>query len=177
MDDESKVPQEAIISDEELELDLNLDDDTEDVEAIKAELEKTKQFARQALARAKKAEAKTKVEEKPKPQKTLSKPFEDSILKDVAELKLTEKKRQTGYKLGLSPEETDTLFRFAGNEDPEEAFENPFFKAGLKEFRKEKSVQNAIPSSSNRTKAVSGKTFAEMTEAERKANWGKFTEA
>lgn len=176
MDDESKVPQEAIISDEELELDLNLDDDTEDVEAIKAELEKTKQFARQALARAKKAEAKTKVEEKPKPQKTLSKTSDESVLKDIAELKLIEKKRQTGYKLGLSPEETDTLFRFAGNEDAEVAFENPFFKAGLKEFRKEKSVQDAIPSGSNRAKTVSGKTFSEMTEAERKANWAKITE-
>lgn len=165
---------EAIIPDEELELDLSLDD-TEDVEALKAQIEKDARIKRQLLARAKKAEFEKK--EEAKPQKTLSKPFEDSILKDVAELKLTEKKRQTGYKLGLSPEETDTLFRFAGNEDPEEAFENPFFKAGLKEFRKEKSVQNAIPSSSNRTKAVSGKTFAEMTEAERKANWGKFTEA
>lgn len=54
MDDESKVQQEAIISDEELELDLNLDD-TEDVGA-QAEETVSKDKFRQVLARAKKAE-------------------------------------------------------------------------------------------------------------------------
>lgn len=50
---------EATISNEELELENNLDD-VEDVELAKEEAEKAKQFARQALARAKKAEAELK---------------------------------------------------------------------------------------------------------------------
>lgn len=47
---------EATISDEELELELDLDD-TEDVEALKAKIAEKDTFARQAVARAKKAEA------------------------------------------------------------------------------------------------------------------------
>lgn len=92
---------------------------------------------------------------------------------DIEFLKLAEKKRQVGYKHGLSPEETDRLFRFAGNEDPDEVFKDPFFQAGLKEFRAQKSVEGAIPSSTNHSKKVDGKTFAEMTPEERKKNWGK----
>lgn len=50
---------EATISDEELELELNLDDN-EDVAALKAELERKDKILKQVLARAKKAEAKSK---------------------------------------------------------------------------------------------------------------------
>lgn len=166
--------QEAIIPDEELELDLNLDD-TEDVEALKAELEKERAIRKQLLARAKKAEALKKEEAKPqKPLSTKTK-LDDEVLKDIAELKLSDKKRHIGYKLGLSPEETDTLFRFAGGEDPEEAFNNQFFQAGLKEFRKDKAVQEAIPSSTSKARTIAGKDFKSMTEEERKANWAKIT--
>ena len=60
------VPEEAIIPQEELDLELELDN-TEDVEALKAELEKTKTFARQTNARAKKAEEELKALKKPVP--------------------------------------------------------------------------------------------------------------
>ncbi len=50
---------EATISNEELELENDLED-VEDIEQVKEETEKAKQFARQALARAKKAEAELK---------------------------------------------------------------------------------------------------------------------
>lgn len=94
---------------------------------------------------------------------------------DIEFLKLAEKKRQVGYKHGLSPEETDRLFRFAGKEDPDEVFKDPFFQAGLKEFRAQKAVEGAIPSSTNHSRKIDGKTFAEMTPEERKKNWSKIT--
>lgn len=56
---------ETIISDEELELATELED-TEDVEALKAQIEKDKIAKAQILARAKKAEAENKELKKPK---------------------------------------------------------------------------------------------------------------
>lgn len=64
-EDKEIVPEEAIIPQEELDLELELDD-TEDVEAIKAKAEQATTFARQALARAKKAEAENALLKKPK---------------------------------------------------------------------------------------------------------------
>lgn len=64
MDNELE-PQEAIIPEEELDLDLELDN-ADDVEALKQQVEKKDTFARQALARAKKAEAEVAALKKPK---------------------------------------------------------------------------------------------------------------
>lgn len=129
------------------------------------------------FARAKKAETELKTiksQNPPKPLPDKPKSVEDNDLaKDVTYLKVAEKKRQVGYRLALSPEETDKLFRFAGDSDPEEAFKDPFFKAGLTEFRREKRVAEATPSTSNRSRKVEGKTFAEMTSEERAKNWDK----
>ena len=105
--------------------------------------------------------------------KTKPSEVDDEIVSDVKSLKLAEKKRQFGYKHSLSPEETDRLFRYAADADPEEALKDPFFQAGLKEFRREKRVKEAIPSSSNRSAKVDGKTFSEMTSEERAKNWNK----
>lgn len=139
-------------------------DDTEDVEALKAELEKERQAKRQIFARLKK-------QGKPHIKNNLA----EDVVKDISDLKLAEKKRQYGYKLGLSPEETDNLFRFAGNEDPEETFKNTFFQAALRESRKQQDIDEATPSVGNRSIKVDGKTFKEMNEEERKANWPKIT--
>lgn len=59
------VQEEAIIPQEELDLELELDN-TEDVEALKANAKKQNDFARQAVARAKKAEDELKILKKPK---------------------------------------------------------------------------------------------------------------
>jgi hypothetical protein len=159
MEEEEQVV-DATMSDEELELDLE-----PEAEPIEETVPKS-QYA-QVLARAKAAESKLKAS-------TLSKPEQDiSLEKDVKELKVAEKKRQFGYQHELSPEETDRLFRFAGNGDPEETLKDPFFQAGLKESRREARVKDATPSSSSRASKVDGKTFADMTSEERKKNWGK----
>lgn len=106
--------------------------------------------------------------------KTLTTPkVDENLVKDIQELKVAEQKRQFGYKHSLSPEETDRLFKFAGNGDPAEALNDPFFQAGLKEFRRSQRIAEATPSSSNRSSKIDGKTFAEMTEEERQKNWTK----
>jgi hypothetical protein len=62
MDENPIVPTEATIPEEELDLELELGDDSEeeDIAAIKAKAEKMETFARQAVARAKKAEEENK---------------------------------------------------------------------------------------------------------------------
>jgi len=111
------------------------------------------------------------------PALTTTKPdISDDVVAKVNRLDLSEKKRQFGYKNGLSPEETDKLFKYAGNDKPEEALKDPFFQSGLTEFRKQNSVKSAIPRSTNRTtSSVEGKSFKDMTPAEREKNWGKIT--
>ncbi len=71
MDEDPIVPEEAIIPNEELDLDLELDD-TDDVEALKAQIEQEKTAKAQILARAKKAEAELALTKKPKPATTQS---------------------------------------------------------------------------------------------------------
>ncbi len=81
--------------------------------------------------------------------------------------------KQFGYRNSLSPEETDLLFKFAGDTDPGEALKDNDFKDLLDVRRKRTKVADAIPSSSTRSTRVEGKTFKEMTSEERAANWGK----
>ena len=83
MEDETPiVPTEAIIPEEELDLELELDN-TEDVEALKARNEKVETFARQAVARAKKAEEELKVLKTPKAPAPVASPqanVEETVL-------------------------------------------------------------------------------------------------
>lgn len=58
-----KEPEEAIIPDEELDFEL---EDTEDVEVLKAQIEKDAQAKKQLVARAKKAEEENRLLKKPK---------------------------------------------------------------------------------------------------------------
>lgn len=154
---------------------VETEETTESTETAEVDVEKLKEINRKLFERAKKAEAEAKAF-KAKQTLTTKSPkvkIEDDVLKDIEQLKLSEKKRQAGYKFGLSPEETDKLFAYAGDTDPEQVLKDPFFQAGLKEVRAQKRVSDAIPSSSNRSTKVDGKSFAEMTEEERAKNWNK----
>ena len=104
---------------------------------------------------------------------TPSPKIEEDVISDVKELKQAEKKRQFGYKNSLSPEETDLLFRVAGDKDPSEVIKEDDFKDLLAVRRTRNRVANAIPSSSARSTRIEGKSFKEMTPEERAANWGK----
>jgi hypothetical protein len=92
----------------------------------------------------------------------------------VAELKLSEEKRQFAYAKGYSPEETDYIFDFAKGrgKKAEEVVEHPFIKAGITALREEKNVSDNTPGPSGRAPKVEGKTFGEMKPEERKNNFG-----
>lgn len=111
-----------------------------------------------------------------KPLSTPASKVSDEVMSDIRSLKLAEAKRQFGYKHSLSPEETDKLFKYAGNDKPEDALKDPFFQSALESYRREKSVKEAIPSSSNRAISVEGKSFKDMTSEERAKNWAKVTQ-
>ena len=150
-------------------------------ETAEEKAERLEEQNRKLFERAKRAEGFVKqpdgtwVKAQPKPS-TLQTPtpkVDDEIIQKVNKLELSEKKREIGYELGLSPQETDKLFKFAGSSDPKEAFKDPFFQAGLTEVRRAESVAKAIPSSTNRSTVIEGKTFADMTSEERAKNWDK----
>jgi hypothetical protein len=93
---------------------------------------------------------------------------DEELVKSVKNLELIENKRQFGYEHGLSPEETDFIFKFAGGKPTKEVLENPFIKSGLEGFRASKRVEANTPSSTSRSPIFQGKDFKEMTEDERR---------
>lgn len=143
-----------------------------------AKLEALEEANKKLFARAKTAEGFTQNSEgrwvkKPSQITKQPTPVDDDVIKDVQELKLSEKKRQFGFRNSLSPEETDKLFKYAGQEDPTETLKDPFFQSALSAMREKTKTEQAIPSSSNRSTKVGGKSFKEMDTEERKANWNK----
>ena len=147
---------------------LDVKSDSETAEQRLARLEETN---KKLYERAKIAEAKAK---ELKQLQTTEKPkVDDDSIQKVNRLDEIEKKRQFGYKNRLSPEETDLLFRISGDKDPNETMKDEDFKELLEIRRRKERVSNAIPSSSNRTREIEGKSFKEMSSSERAANWSK----
>jgi hypothetical protein len=144
MEEEYKVD-ETITSSEEDDSTTTTTPD-EDVEALKTKLEEAEEARRQLTARAKAAEEKLR---KLNPQKLADKALPEEIVNDVKELKQERLKREFGFKHSLSPEETDVVFKFAGNDDPEKALEMPYVKGAIETVRTQKKVENNTPSSSS----------------------------
>lgn len=160
--------EEPVVLDTQNEPEVAPQGETVEQKLIRIEASKQKLYER-----AKKAEAEVR-EYKSKQLPTPEKPkLEDEIVSDVKELKQIEKKRQFGYRNNLSPEETDLLFRFSGDKDPSESLKDNDFKDLLEVRRKRAKVADAIPSGSNRSTKIEGKTFKEMNPEERSANWDK----
>lgn len=170
-DEDVQAAGEATNPDESLDLDLNLGGDEPKAEETpeepaKEELVPKSQF-QQALARAKKAEeALKKRESATLPEK------DDDIHKTVAELKFAETKRQFGYEHGLSPDETDVVFRFSPKPTKED-LEHPFVKGGLEALRAKRRVESNTPSPSSKIFKVGGKQWHELSSQEKEANWAK----
>lgn len=77
----------------------------------------------------------------------------EEVGKRIGTLELAEKKRQFGYEHGLSPEETDSVFRL--NPNPTKAvLEDPFVKGGLAALRAKKRISDNTPSSSSRSATI-----------------------
>jgi hypothetical protein len=124
-------------------------DDSEDVEALKAKLQQKDAINRQLLARAKKAEQEKKQNfDKPIIKKQENK--QDDIRQTVQELKVAEEKRQFGYANGLSPEETDYIFKINPN-PTEELLKDDFVKGGLEAIRTKKKVETNTPALNSRS--------------------------
>lgn len=100
---------------------------------------------------------------------------EDDYKKKIDSLSLAEEKRQFGYEHGLSPEETDEVFAYSTgrNIKPAEAKEKPFVKAAIEALRAQRRSESATPSPSSGLPAIDGKSWSEMSNDERKANFSK----
>lgn len=138
---------EPAITDEELEAILNepepKDTPKEIPDEVQKQLERKDQIIRQLTARAKKAEA-------VKAPITKKEVVDDDIKQTVQSLQLAETKRQFGYQNGLSPEETDHIFKINSN-PTKEILEDPFVKGGLQAIRAKKRVEDNTPSTTSRS--------------------------
>ncbi len=128
MSEQDKTVQDsATIESQDTELEINLDD-TSDVDAIKAEAEKATQFAKQALARAKKAEAELKTYKTTPPEQSKRTVVD---IDEAVDLRLD----------GYTKEEVSIIMQNGGRK----ALENPVIKAGIEAVRTQRKAENAIP--------------------------------
>jgi len=156
----------------ELELDLSDEDiqdieepkaeGSEDVDALKAKLAELEHKNKQLYARLKKEPE--KAEKKP----SYSQPVEDSDWKNKIEF-ITTKGRN------LDAEDVDEVIAYAKGKgiSYEEALNSPVIKAHLKVKQHREKIANATPPTSSGSVKVNGKTWEEMTEQERAANYTK----
>jgi len=121
------------------ELEINLDEETAEPQV---ETVPKSQYS-QVFARMKKAEEALKSVQTKKPLEEKH----DDIRSTVAELKLAETKRQFGYEHGLSPEETDFVFKINGK-PTKEALDDVAIKGALQAIRSQKKVADNIPRAS-----------------------------
>lgn len=144
------------LTDEEIESLLNSDESEESEEesdempeSVKEMLAKKDAMIRQLHARAKKAESEKKNFNN-QPKRESKKVETDDIRDTVISLKIAEQKRQFGYENGLSPEETDYLFKI--NPEPtKELLQDPFIKGGLEAVRAKKRAESNTPSLNSRS--------------------------
>lgn len=108
---------------------------------------------------------------------TTKKEPDDEIATTVKRLASIEDKRQFGYEHGLSPEETDSVFKFASGKPTKETLEHPFVKAGIESLRASKRVADNTPSSSSRSMTFQGKEFKDLTEEDRAKAFEERTKA
>jgi len=121
------------------ELEINLDEETAEPQV---ETVPKSQYS-QVFARAKKAEEALKAYQTKKPLEEKH----DDIRSTVAELKLAETKRQFGYENGLSPEQTDFVYKI-NTKPSKELLEDAPIKAALKAIEDKKKVADNTPRAS-----------------------------
>lgn len=168
--EEEIIVTDADTTENEEELELDLEDD-EDVEELKKTIETLK------IQKAKYKEKYTElISKKPEP-KQFNKPNpkkDDDYKVKVDSLLIAEEKRQFGYQNGLSPEETDYIFKI--NSAPsKELLEDPFIKGGLEAIRSAKRVENNTPSISGRSQKFElPKSKTTLTQDEKQAAFERF---
>lgn len=159
---------ETTISNEELELDTELED-TEDVEALKEQAAKKDAFARQALARAKKAEAELKTLKGSKLAEATQLNNQNNLTAEDVEVRILKAQ-------GIPQEEIDYLKKLAKVNDTSiiEAQSDELFKSfQTKRKEQEKSEQAKLGASRGSGGVKKEKTFNSqgLSEEEHKALW------
>jgi hypothetical protein len=153
--------------DTEIEIDLDSEvEPTEDVEELKAQLQKKDEIIRQTLARSKAAEQKLKTY-KPEPK------ADKDLYQTVSELKLAEQKRQFGYENSLSPEETDHIFRLNPNPS-KETLDDVFVKGGLEAIRNKKKLESNTPALNSRSPKFVVPSKKDMTTEDKQKAFEEF---
>lgn len=147
------------------ELEINLDEETAEPQV---ETVPKSQYS-QVFARAKKAEEALKALQTKKPLEEKH----DDIRSTVAELKLAETKRQFGYENGLSPEETDFVFKI--NPKPnKDVLEDVAIKGALTAIRAKKKVADNIPRASRSSGFQLPTKKTPLTADEKEAEYEKY---
>lgn len=171
MSQEDQEQQEATIPDENTELELDLEDaqETEDVEALRAKAEKMNNFARQAVARAKKAEAEVKALKQAKPQEPANQPITKTLSPEDVEEKIL-------YAQGRTEEQVQYLKKIAAvngttliQAQKDELFENYVSKQEAEAKARKASL--GASRGGGTVKAEKGIGSPGLTDAEHKELW------
>lgn len=157
------------VEEQEEDLDLNLEETPEDTDPEEEMVTVSKKKLQTLQIQRNKWKEKAQT---PKTEQITQAPQEvpEDITVTVKGLAIAEKKRQFGYQNGLSPEETDAVFKIDPN-PTKETLKDPFILGGLEHIRKQKRVEDATPSSSKRSQSINGKSWAEMSKEERAKNY------
>lgn len=177
MTDDTQVSHEEQETSEEPELELELEDtqdsteettaevsdEAETVESLKAKNAELEAKNRQLYARVKKTPAKKPISN--------SQPAEDLEWKKKVDFILTK-----GRDLGA--EAIDEVIAYAKGKgiSYDQALESPVIKSYLSETTTKQRVAHATPSTSAGSRKIGSKSWSEMNEEERKANFGKLRE-
>lgn len=113
------------------------------------------------------------------PKETLTKQPKTSVedTEDIREtvktLAVSEKKRQFGYKHGLSPEEVDAVFRIDPN-PTKETLEDPFVKGGLGNVKRMKRISDNSPSPTSKSSSIGTMDFNKLDEHQKQAKFEEY---
>lgn len=173
MEEDIRVADSQNVNDSDIDS-LKGEDGGIDVDKLKALISEKKKLAEanpKLFERAKNAEAKAK---ELKPTESIIHEQNDSVLKDLSELKLAESKRQFGYENGLSPNQTDKVFQLTQNNPTKDILEDDFVKAGLRALEAKKRVESNVPSGNAKTVTIKGKAFSDLSRDEKEKNFGDY---
>lgn len=170
-DEEEEDEDEDDESEEESEDDESDEDDDEDKNPLtKVQVQKMISDARNADRR--RASKGKDGKPLPKPAVRTARPDTrvDALEKTIADVRLSETKRQFGYENDLSPKEVDLVFRLYKRPTPK-VLKDPIVKGAIDGLRAQKNAKENIPSTSGRTFAVSGKKFTDLKPEDKQANF------
>lgn len=105
--------------------------------------------------------------------KDSNKSKDDPIDSRLSAIEQANSKRDFGYQYGLSPTETDLVFKFANGKPTAKTLEHPFVKGGLDHLRTSNNLKDNLSKGSGAsTFEVEGKKWDDLKTDEKQANFG-----